>query len=491
MRAAKETAVSDAREFALVDLGSLSVGVSTDAVVQAIPRPTELTRLPRAGGELVGVFSHQGRVVPLINLDTYLGAGTLVPERLRQALILRAGDKLVGVLVHALKGLWKVPAAEVRRIHHEDTPQELFHSVAFGEDRTQLISLLDASQLAARAQVWSQEAEADTAHGPSDGVAATRREGGLAMDPIYSIVRVGPRLLGFAATLVGEVMRCTDLQKMTGLGREFVGITRWRARDVPVLDLAQLLGMGDTPRSSQWQVVLDLEGRCAAFYADEICAVRAFAQSRVQPQHDEGGAFAAFVSGSVVADNGERIYLLDAEKILAASPLSAAPAQQQAPAGALLQIGLEQPDGDGALVVVQSRQSWALPMHQLREILPAPAQWLPCANAQHHVVGGMEWRGKEIPVIDLGLATRACATVPGAQACVVLADVNQRQAALLVENLLALIPEHAGSRSQFRAHGRMVRMATVGMAEQQQSYQILDVATLGFFGGSASGDVRH
>ena len=467
-------------EFALVDLGPLRIGVPTEAVVQAIPLPSGMTRLPRSHGELAGVFSYLGRVVPLVSLDRFLGAAAPEASTLRQVLILRAADRLVGVLVESLKGLWKLPCAQVRRIHHDDDAQELFHSVAFGADGQQLISLLDPARLAEQAQVWAQDGPAALHDTQPDGTA----QHAAALTPSYAVLRVGTHYLGVAAELVGEVTRCTPLQKMAGLGAEFLGITQWRRRDVPVLDMAQLLELpGTAARSAGWQLVLEQDGRCAAFYVDEICAVRRFDQSALQALGGESSAFARFVSDSVAGDQGERIYLLQVQRVLDASPLSAAPAapEQAKPDAGLLQLAMERREDDGALVVVQSKQAWALPMHTLREIVPAPPQWLPCADAARHVVGGIEWRGVEVPVVDLGWATRAAPTVLRGNACVLLAEVNQRLAGLWVENLLALIPEHLGTRSQFRAHGRMVRMATVGSAEQQQSYQILDLANLEFF----------
>ena len=58
--------------YARVEIGTLHLAVNTRHVVQAIPRPAQLTLLPRGKGALAGVFSHRGQVVPLVSLDRWL-----------------------------------------------------------------------------------------------------------------------------------------------------------------------------------------------------------------------------------------------------------------------------------------------------------------------------------------------------------------------------------------------------------------------------------
>jgi chemotaxis signal transduction protein len=451
-------------EFALFDVGPQRVGVPSQNVVQAIACPP-LTRLPRGKHALEGVFVHRGQVVPLVDLGRWMEPGAGDPaESGKQVLILRAGDKVIAVRVHAVRGLLRVAASAVRRLHHDDDAEEFFHSVVLAEDRRTLVSLLDPLRLALQAQVWA--AGAPDAAGPVEQ-AATQA---AAQTEIHAVVRLGDTLLGLPAAAVGEVLGGQAVQKMAGLSRDFLGMTRWRNRDVPVLDMALVLGLPQAPGGSAPRLlVLHLDARVLAFYIHDMRAVRAFDASAVQG----GGvpdAMQAFCQGSCLTQEGERVYLLNALALLDASPLSHWAAQA---ADGALRLGYQGHSTAGGLVVFRSRQLWAASMDRMREIVRLPQ------NIQTPPGGGgappasMEWRGQALVLRDLRLTLGAGPSELTDEARVIVTQSGSQVVGLLVEGVVALIPGHAGTHARFSANGAVVEMVTVGSGAQQASYQLM------------------
>lgn len=483
-------------EFALFEVGSQRIGVPSANVVQAIAYPAALTHLPRAGQALAGVFTHRGQVVPLLDLQRWMqpqapdagqgaGAGAAVAAANasaggvgapQQVLILKAADKLMAVVVHAVKGLLRVPPEALRRIHHDEDAQEFFHSVLLAEDQQTLISLLDPQRLALQAQVWASAAAPASPPLQTSALAPSAAE-------TFAVVRLGTTLLALPASSVGEVLARPVLQKMGGLSSDFLGMTRWRGHDVPVLELAQMLGLPEARAGdAAWLLVLHLGLRTLAFYVDEIRAVRTLEASALQPGASLSDAMQPYCRGSCLLPDGERVYWLRPEALLDASPLSNVTRSAVADtAVGPLRLGYQAASGSAALVVFKSRQLWAASMGLMREILTVPKDFQRVPEAASAMLGAVEWRGQSLALWDLRQALHAQPSVVGEEARIIVTQSGAHTVGLLVESVAALIPAHAGSRSRFRANGEVVEMVTVGSGAQQASYQLMDLNRLALF----------
>jgi chemotaxis signal transduction protein len=480
-------------EFALFEVGSQRIGVPSANVVQAIAYPAALTHLPRAGRALAGVFTHRGQVVPLLDLQRWMlpqavdageGAGVAVDAATasaggtgasQQVLILKAADKLMAVVVHSVKGLLRVPPGAVRRIHQDEDAQEFFHSVLLVEDQQTLISLLDPQRLALLAQVWAS-APIAAATQPASGEDAGQTE-------TYAMVRLGTTLLALPASSVGEVLARPLLQKMGGLSSDFLGMTRWRGHDVPVLELAQMLALPEAPAGdAAWLLVLHLGLRTLAFYVDEIRAVRTLQANSLQPGTSLSDAMQPYCRGSCLLPDGERVYWLRPEALLDASPLSnvARSAVAEKAVGPL-RLGYQAAAGGAALVVFKSRQLWAASMGMMREIVTLPKDFQRVPDAASAMLGSIEWRGQALALWDLRQALHAQPSALSADARIIVTQCGAHTVGLLVESVVALIPAHAGSRARFSANGAVVEMVTVGSGAQQASYQLMDLSRLALF----------
>lgn len=460
-------------EFALFDLGQNRIGIATQHVVQAVAYPQNITQLPRARNALEGVFMHRGQMVPLVDLLRWIDPQSQHRCQSQQVLVLRADDKVIAILVDAIKGLLRAPDAHVSAVHHDADALEFFHSVVLAEDGVTLIGLLDPLRLATQAKVWAGSAAPQGVTGP--GMQTSGQRAAEALETV-AVVRLGNTQLALPAVAVGEVLTGAVVQTMRGLGREFIGMTRWRGADIPVINLAALLALPELEADSpKWLVVLHFEDRTLAFYVHEICTVGAFDTTGLQTESGLPDAMKALCLGTYVAQTGERVAVLNARAVLAAIALS-----QRAPSGAAaresgtLQLAFEGHAGASALVVFKSRQLWAAPMQGMREIITMPTAFQNLSDTNGAVLGSMEWRGQAIALVDLRKTFDAQRSALTENTRVVVVEQDERFTAWVVEGVSGLIPAHSGTRSRFTTQGALVEMVTVGDGAAQQSYQLMD-----------------
>lgn len=186
--------------LARIRIGEVGIGVRIEAVLQALPLPATLGRLPLRTHALLGMVDHDGMAVPVVDLARWLDVGAAPAGAVPQLLLLRDGDRTVGLRVDALEELVEVEAAALQRLHHGDDPDDVFHSAAPSGNGV-LLSLLEVTRLADLAQCWSTA--------PTSGAPATS-----AAPPVtdtlartcYALLDTGHGLIGVPPAALAEVL---------------------------------------------------------------------------------------------------------------------------------------------------------------------------------------------------------------------------------------------------------------------------------------------
>jgi purine-binding chemotaxis protein CheW len=117
--------------------------------VQEIRRMSEITTVPRAPGYIRGVINLRGRILPVLDLKRKLGLGEVEAGRATRIVVVRVGERLLGLLVDGASQVLKVAVSRI-----EPPPEEVLEKggdyirgVAKLEDR--LIILVDLGRLLA------------------------------------------------------------------------------------------------------------------------------------------------------------------------------------------------------------------------------------------------------------------------------------------------------------------------------------------------------
>jgi purine-binding chemotaxis protein CheW len=118
--------------------------------VQEIRRVGEITAVPRAPEFVRGVINLRGRILPVLDLKRKLGLGDVALERTARIVVVRTGDRMLGLLVDGASQVLKVPVSRV-----EPPPDEVverggdyIRAVAKLDDR--LIILIDLGRVLAQ-----------------------------------------------------------------------------------------------------------------------------------------------------------------------------------------------------------------------------------------------------------------------------------------------------------------------------------------------------
>jgi purine-binding chemotaxis protein CheW len=117
--------------------------------VQEIRRLSEITAVPRAPEFIRGVINLRGRILPVLDLKRKLGLGEVEAGRATRIVVVRLGERLLGLLVDGASQVLKVPVSRI-----EPPPEEVLEKggdyirgVAKLEDR--LIIVVDLGRLLA------------------------------------------------------------------------------------------------------------------------------------------------------------------------------------------------------------------------------------------------------------------------------------------------------------------------------------------------------
>jgi purine-binding chemotaxis protein CheW len=118
--------------------------------VQEIRRVGEITAVPRAPEFVRGVINLRGRILPVLDLKRKLGLGDVALEKTARIVVVRTGDRMLGLLVDGASQVLKVPVSRV-----EPPPDEVverggdyIRAVAKLDDR--LIILIDLGRVLAQ-----------------------------------------------------------------------------------------------------------------------------------------------------------------------------------------------------------------------------------------------------------------------------------------------------------------------------------------------------
>lgn len=435
--------------LAVAGIGAVRLGIPVDAVVQALPVPAAAALLPRRQGALCGVVVYEGALVPVVDLGRWVDVGSrqAVLSGSARILVLRETGRTLGLQVDSVDGLVEVAAGAIARLHHDDSPEEVFHSAAQVADGGQVLSLLDVGRLAALAASWHEE---DPQAPPGADRVAAAAAGPATRD--YALLQLDALRLGIAAGDLAEVMPMPALEQFGG------GIDSawclWRGRHLPVLGAHALPGLPDAAAAALLAVVE--AGELALGLP--VCA--ALAMQAFGPAGHDAGALTA----TVYDEDGEALRLLDTAALFARFPearlskrASGAAADGAAPR-ALQDSGTP---NDSAYIVFEAGQLAATPIGAVEQVLPLAAGG---------VEATMPWRGGALPLVDLRAGAQADA--PGH----VLVVPGTRPAGYVVTRVELLVPARSGRLYRLGASAGAVEFVTIDTPEGQASYRIVDLA---------------
>jgi chemotaxis signal transduction protein len=460
MDTASNAPASPALRLAQARIGAVHLGIPVETVVQAVPVPDSLALLPLRGKALRGVIEHGGALLPVIDLGRWVDFGTAaaIPGDSARILVLREGGRSIGLQVDALGGLVEAAAGQAVRLHHEDDPDDVFHSAVRVSSEVPgggaILSLLEVGRLADLAAAWSEAAPPV----PPAPAAPAETPGGAVETRLYALLDTGRGLLGVAPADLAEVLAMPALERFGGgIG---VAYCSWRGRHVAVLPGAALAHGVDENGGDEIQApllaVLCHEGLALGVPMRAVRQLQAFGAGLPMP----GGLTSAVFD----ADGGE-VRLLDTARLFARYPEAALSKPQQD--AATPAAGAGGAANACAYIVFEADGVKAVPIGAVEHIVPL-------AQA---ATATMPWRGAAIPLADLRARGRGHdAGHDSAGGHVLVAHGPQGHVAYVVTRVLSLIPAGGGRLYRMGAGRRPTEFITAGEGAEQASYRIVELA---------------
>ncbi len=384
-------------------VGARFLAVDADEVAAVARRPP-LTRVPRAPPTLAGVGALRGRTTPVIELARALDAG----EGGGAQLIVLRGDDPVAFAVDRVEGLRTAEADPVERLDLRRVIAEAFRPTAEGGGR------------------------ADRAA----PVAPARTD--RARDLSYLAFSLAGQRFAFALAEVRAVISAPDeLASVPDADPVVRGLAPYGAGVLPVVELADLLGLPRTSRLSRL-IVVEIGGAAVGLGVERVLGALRLASDAVSsaPAVLNRGAGEARLAAIARTSTGltailaaDRLFDEATTRRLQTLAETTAPPTQPAAAGV-----------EESIVVFRlGEERYGLPAATVEAVAKPPAALSAPPNAPPFLKGVMAHRGEMFPLVDL----RTRFDAPGAGAgAVIFVRSGEIAAALLVTAVekLARIP---------------------------------------------------
>jgi len=86
-------------------IGGVRVVSAMSEVAEMLPYPEQVTRVPGAKPWMLGLANIRGSLLPVIDLQVYLGVKAVVPSKLARMLVVRMRGLSAGLLVPSVQGM--------------------------------------------------------------------------------------------------------------------------------------------------------------------------------------------------------------------------------------------------------------------------------------------------------------------------------------------------------------------------------------------------
>jgi purine-binding chemotaxis protein CheW len=398
----------------LIDGTELTLPV--DSIQEVVNYPARITEVPLAPAFLLGIFNLRGTIVPVINLRQLLKFADARPEAHHKIAIIDLDGVKAGLLFDSTGEILHVRDDQKSEFEYEaradSTPAKgAIRGVLKLDDGNRIVQILDPSALL-RIQNLPQILDRIGAGNPRvDREASVRgpRRQGISF-------WAGQTQLALEIGAIQEIIKVPDLQKSVVSEEKCLGMANLRGCLVPILDFVQHLGFRDgSPRvpaderivvirAGEWTVglLIDRVENIVSFYKDEVLAI---------PLLNEGRAelFDGLISrpaghGAAGEGRANDMILLHAEGVasdpaiadLVASHAKLFAGKRDAAAAKKRVAGQRR-----VCIAFQLERAFALPIHQIREIINYSADTIRPPGLPSQIRGVLNLRGQAVTIVDL------------------------------------------------------------------------------------------
>jgi purine-binding chemotaxis protein CheW len=422
--------------YGLLQLAGMDVALPLSALREVVPCPTALAGLPATAPGLLGAIELRRLVLPVLDLQAALGR----PEdrRVGQVVVVVAcGGRVLGLLADQAQGICQVPADTL--VSTQAQGGGLLFSHTFRHPETgRAYSVLDAGavlDLPGVPTVTDVTRDAVTVRDAGRG--GSRRT--------LTVLRCGEYRLAIDAAHVHTTIPTPHLRPSVLTSRMCPGTVVYDDREVPVVDLLVLLGLGDLPRADTGAgLVLDLGAGYVVLALSELLELAHVGPDDVLPTPSFALPRPDLLAGMVEVEGVGNCLVLDGATLLTDPQLSGF---------AAVNTALEATrSGDEATVTAAAAAASGAPsyltfsigldiatrLEQVTEILPFPASMTP--TSVPGLLGLITHRRTVVPVLCLSTLLGREQREVRPSTCLLLVEADDGAVAFSVDTLRTIAP---------------------------------------------------
>lgn len=382
--------------------------------VREVGRVPPVTRVPNSGAMLEGLANVRGQAVPIVSLPRWLGSPRAAST---QKFVLLSQPQPLGLIVDGIGQITELPhvAGAARPALLRRGADDLLHPLDLG--------------LAAESPRGGASDQRDT---PRQLRSMARREERTALITFL----IGGRTYGFALAETLHVMPLPDdVLPPPGADPAALGVTEWRERLLPIMNLGRLLGL--EPGPARWVLVVSCRGRPLGLAVETLGPVVRLESSRLDrvPAAINRGSAEAQVSAIARPPGGGLIAVLSTAQLFDADRLAAMSGQPEQFRGQ----AAAQSAHAAYLLFRLGDETYGLSLEGVEGVAACPTSLSRVPGAPDFVLGLIDHRGEALPVIDQRARLAVPSAVPQA-ACgaLILTRLAGRLAGLRVDAVLGV-----------------------------------------------------
>lgn len=483
------------QNFILCKLNDLQFAVPLEFVMQAIEMPKDFSQIPRRDSAVLGILTHREQSIPLIDLRRWLPWPGELHNSPPQVLLLKMEKQSIGIAIDLVEGLQKTSIGQMHRLIHAEDADELFHTsiqikqyqslensnaaeitdmrdISDTKYQAKTVGVLDVPALLKLSQIWSSVGQSDALfeHSPF----SKPLENGLyseSQKKLFASFKIDTQILAISTDEVAAVLPMPPIQKILGADASWLGLVKWRNRDVPVLATLPSLGFerNDTnSRLANLLLILMHEGRCVGLPVDDVSKVETLHLDTFQSSVEAGMPINSALQGVCNLADKSKALVVSGTGLIGNCPMSALSETEDIDQKELAR-------NKEIFVVIQAGHAWAINIQHLESIINLPEQIDTLSATQSAQVGNFVWNNKTLALWDLSLLSVQKPTEMNSEAKVLITRIGQRLVGLLVEKLVLLLPGRMGQVHDFsNTNAHTSQIITVKYEDHIKSYSILD-----------------
>ncbi len=396
-------------------IGGQTHTVRADRVVEILRTPP-ITRVPLVPAGIAGVINFHGLAIPLLRLDVPLTDGKAQPLATGPRVIVYADPEPVGLLVDAIVTLGESKGKS---------------RGAKGLDVARLVQGLlgDAPPTGA------------TARGAA-GAASARSSTVESGRTLLSFL-VGGQRYALPLDSVREVMLIpAEISQTPGGDAAVIGLANIRDAVVPLISLAQLLGLDAGAAESKRHVVVTAMGAwIVGLVTEGMDRVLRLADTAIEPVPEvlQRGAGVAELDGIGRLDGGRQLVAILSTAKLFGNKTIADAVQRVDQGGAAMPTASVEAATEQFVVLLLGDERYGLPIGAVDEIIQLPDEVTRLPRAPAFLAGVVNLRGTPLPVIDQRKRFDAHSTRAAQRARVVVVTVDDMQAGFIVDGVSEIV----------------------------------------------------